>query len=105
MFCPATVALGGCIGKNPGYLRFMAVVRLSVVIITFNEEANIGRCLAALGDVADEVLVVDSFSTDRTVAICQQRGARHPRQARRRKPRIFAIHGRCSSFRRHHHLQ
>jgi glycosyltransferase involved in cell wall biosynthesis len=54
----------------------MAAVQLSVVIITFNEEANIARCLAALGDVADEVLVVDSFSTDRTVEICQQHGAR-----------------------------
>lgn len=72
MFCPAA----GRVGKNPGYLPFMAVVRLSVVIITFNEEANIARCLAALGDVADEVLVVDSFSTDGTVAICQQHGAR-----------------------------
>lgn len=49
---------------------------LSVVIITFNEAANIGRCLVALGDVADEVLVVDSFSTDSTVEICQQHGAR-----------------------------
>lgn len=54
----------------------MAAVSLSVVVITFNEEASIARCLQALGDVADEVLVVDSFSTDRTVAICQELGAR-----------------------------
>jgi glycosyltransferase involved in cell wall biosynthesis len=54
----------------------MPAVQLSVVIITFNEEANIARCLQALGGVADEVLVVDSFSTDRTVAICQEHGAR-----------------------------
>ena len=51
-------------------------VPLSVVIITFNEEANIARCLQALGGVAAEVLVVDSFSTDRTVDICRQHGAR-----------------------------
>ncbi|MDO7875328.1 glycosyltransferase family 2 protein [Hymenobacter sp. ASUV-10] len=51
-------------------------VPLSVVIITFNEEANIGRCLAALAGVADEVLVVDSFSTDRTLEICREHGAR-----------------------------
>ncbi|MCC3157773.1 glycosyltransferase family 2 protein [Hymenobacter sp. 15J16-1T3B] len=54
---------------------------LSVVIITFNEEANIGRCLAALAGMADDVVVVDSGSTDRTVAICQEHGARvvtHP---------------------------
>jgi glycosyltransferase involved in cell wall biosynthesis len=54
----------------------MSAVPLSVVIITFNEEANIARCLQALGDVADEVLVVDSFSTDRTVAICREYGVR-----------------------------
>ena len=52
------------------------MVRLSVVIITFNEEANIARCLAACAAVADEVLVVDSFSTDNTVEICRQHGAR-----------------------------
>ena len=54
----------------------MAAVPLSVVIITFNEEANIARCLRALRGVGDDVLVVDSFSTDRTVEICRQHGAR-----------------------------
>jgi len=49
---------------------------LSVVIITFNEERNIGRCLEALHDVADDVVVVDSFSTDQTVEICRQHGVR-----------------------------
>ncbi|OGX86214.1 hypothetical protein BEN47_01255 [Hymenobacter lapidarius] len=52
------------------------MVPLSVVIITFNETANIARCLQALGDVADDVVVVDSFSTDNTVDICRQHGAR-----------------------------
>lgn len=54
---------------------------LSAVIITYNEEANIARCLDSLMEVADELLVVDSFSTDRTVAIAQEKGARvleHP---------------------------
>ncbi|AHJ99226.1 glycosyltransferase family 2 protein [Hymenobacter swuensis] len=54
----------------------MPAVPLSVVIITFNEEANIARCLEAARSIADELLVVDSFSTDRTVAICQELGAR-----------------------------
>ena len=54
----------------------MPTVPLSVVVITFNEEANIARCLAALAGVAEEVLVVDSFSTDRTAEICRQHGAR-----------------------------
>ena len=45
-------------------------VKLSVVIITFNEERNIERCLASIKDVADEIVVVDSFSTDKTKEIC-----------------------------------
>jgi glycosyltransferase involved in cell wall biosynthesis len=43
---------------------------LSIVIITFNEEKNIGRCLESVKDVADEIIVVDSLSTDGTKAIC-----------------------------------
>jgi glycosyltransferase involved in cell wall biosynthesis len=56
-------------------------VPLSVVVITFNEERNIGRCLASVRGIADEVVVVDSFSTDRTEEICRQYGAtflQHP---------------------------
>jgi glycosyltransferase involved in cell wall biosynthesis len=44
--------------------------KLSVVIITFNEERNIGRCLESVKDVADEIVVVDSVSTDKTKSIC-----------------------------------
>ena len=46
------------------------MIRISVVIITFNEEKNIGRCLGSVQDIADEVMVVDSFSTDKTREIC-----------------------------------
>lgn len=49
---------------------------ISVVIITYNEERNIGRCLESLGGIADDIVVVDSFSTDKTGEICQQYGAR-----------------------------
>ncbi len=52
------------------------MIRLSVVIITYNEEKNIGRCIDSVKIVADEVLVLDSFSTDRTEEICRSRGAR-----------------------------
>jgi glycosyltransferase involved in cell wall biosynthesis len=52
------------------------MIQLSAVIITFNEEKNIGRCLDSLAGVADDVVVVDSFSTDRTVGICREKGAR-----------------------------
>lgn len=54
----------------------MPVVPLSIVIITFNEEANIARCLEAVRGLSDDVVVVDSFSTDQTVEICQKLGVR-----------------------------
>lgn len=44
--------------------------KLSAVIITLNEERNIGRCIQSLVDVADEVVVMDSLSTDATEEIC-----------------------------------
>lgn len=50
--------------------------KLSAVIITLNEERNIGRCIEALKDIADEVIVLDAFSTDNTVSICRELGAR-----------------------------
>jgi glycosyltransferase involved in cell wall biosynthesis len=52
------------------------MIKLSVVIITFNEERNIGRCLDSVKSVADEIVVVDSFSTDKTEVICNSFGAR-----------------------------
>ncbi len=52
------------------------MTRLSVVIITFNEEKNIGRCLESVKDVADEIVVLDSFSTDSTKKICESFGVK-----------------------------
>lgn len=52
------------------------MVKLSAVIITFNEERNIERCIRSLDGVADEVIVVDSLSTDSTVSIAESLGAR-----------------------------
>ena len=49
--------------------------RLSAVIITLNEEGKIGSCIDSLWNVADEIIVLDSFSTDRTVAIAKEKGA------------------------------
>lgn len=52
------------------------VEKLSVVVMTYNEAANIGRCLTSISGIADDVLVVDSFSQDATVAIAESLGAR-----------------------------
>ena len=52
---------------------------LSVCIITLNEEENLPRCLASVA-FADEIVVVDSYSTDRTVDIATHAGCRVIRQ-------------------------
>jgi glycosyltransferase involved in cell wall biosynthesis len=46
-------------------------MNITGVIITFNEERNIERCLTSLKNVCDEIIVLDSFSTDQTEAICR----------------------------------
>ncbi len=46
-------------------------IKLSAVIITFNEEKNIERCIKSLDGIADEIIVLDSFSNDRTEEICK----------------------------------
>ncbi len=45
---------------------------LSVSIITYNEEKNIKDCLASVSEIADEIIVLDSISTDRTEEICRE---------------------------------
>jgi len=50
------------------------MIKLSVVIVAFNEEKDIERCLNSAQDVADEILVVDSLSTDSTPDICKSYG-------------------------------
>ncbi len=50
--------------------------QISVVIITFNEEKNIARCLESVKKIADDIVVVDSFSKDKTKEICLAHGAR-----------------------------
>jgi len=52
------------------------MAKISAVIITLNEEKNIGRCIDSLLDVADDIVVIDSFSTDKTKEICLQKGVR-----------------------------
>jgi len=50
-------------------------VKLAVVVVTLNEEENIEDCLDSLSFV-DDIVVVDSGSTDRTVELCRAKGAR-----------------------------
>ena len=57
------------------------MVAISAVIITYNEQHHIGRCLESLAGVADETVVVDSYSTDKTAEICSTHSVRfveHP---------------------------
>lgn len=49
---------------------------LSVVIITHNEEEHIARCIKSVKCLADEIIVLDSVSTDRTVTIARSHGAK-----------------------------
>ena len=50
--------------------------KISAVVITFNESRNIARCINSVKKVADEVLVIDSFSHDDTCPIAQSLGAK-----------------------------
>lgn len=49
---------------------------ISVVIITYNEERNIERCLKSVQEIADEIVVLDSGSTDATKSICEKYGVK-----------------------------
>lgn len=49
---------------------------ISIIILTFNDECQIANTLASLGGLSDDVIVVDSFSTDRTLDICRAHGCR-----------------------------
>jgi glycosyltransferase involved in cell wall biosynthesis len=56
-------------------------VKISAVIISLNEEKDIGRCLESLQGIADEILVLDSFSSDGTEKICRSFGVRFEQHA------------------------
>jgi len=49
--------------------------RLSVCMIVKNEERFLGQCLASVKDIADELIVIDTGSTDRTLEIAREHGA------------------------------
>jgi len=72
-------ALSGSICAPKRLINY-APMNLSVVIVAFNEEANLGRTLASVqplvADGKGEIIVVDSGSTDRTVEIAKSFGAK-----------------------------
>ena len=45
---------------------------ISVIILTYNEELNIEECLKSVSDFAQDIFIVDSFSTDKTLAIAKR---------------------------------
>jgi glycosyltransferase involved in cell wall biosynthesis len=54
---------------------------LSVIILTYNEEQNIVRCLNSIKDLSNDIIIIDSYSTDSTLKICKEYGCRiyqHP---------------------------
>ena len=51
-------------------------MKISGVIITFNEEEKIGECIESLKEVVDEIIVIDSFSTDATETICRNKNVK-----------------------------
>ena len=48
---------------------------ITAVILTFNEEIHLARCLASLSTVCERICIIDSFSTDRTCEIAKEFGA------------------------------
>lgn len=52
------------------------MIQISAVIITYNEEQNIARCIESLRKVVDEIVVVDSYSADQTTDIAKDMGAK-----------------------------
>ena len=49
---------------------------LSAIILTFNEELHIARCINSIKNVVDEIIVIDSYSTDNTLKICEELNVR-----------------------------
>jgi len=59
-----------------GHFHQLFMKPVSCYVRTLNEERNIGRCIDSVRAIAREVVVVDSGSTDRTVEIARERGAK-----------------------------
>ena len=49
---------------------------ISIIILTYNEKQNIRSCLGSISDLTDDIIIVDSYSTDETLGICREFGCR-----------------------------
>ena len=77
------------------------MAKLSVLIIAKNEEKNIGDCIESVKNFADEVLVIDDFSEDKTVEIAKNLGARviqHAHNQNWGQQKTFAIENAASDW-------
>lgn len=54
----------------------ISMSKVSSIVLTYNEEQNIKDCLASLIPISDDIFVIDSFSTDKTVEIAKSLGAK-----------------------------
>ncbi|CAN1523983.1 Beta4Glucosyltransferase domain containing protein [Flavobacteriaceae bacterium] len=81
--CQRYFTKGDKVAKNNIFLQkqMKNTMAISGLVITFNEEKMIGKCIDALFKVCDEVIIVDSFSKDRTVEIAKEKGAIVVKQA------------------------
>ncbi len=71
------------LGTGGGFAKVahrMSRLPISISIISLNEEANLRRCLASVADLAQEIVIVDSGSTDRTAEIAAEFGAKFVHQ-------------------------
>ena len=58
--------------KSPG----LESLSISALILTFNEEKHIARCIESIKSICTEIFIVDSYSTDNTIAIAESLGAK-----------------------------
>jgi glycosyltransferase involved in cell wall biosynthesis len=49
---------------------------ISTIVLTYNDEIQIANCLESIRDLSDDIIIIDSFSTDRTLDICRSYGCR-----------------------------
>ncbi len=52
------------------------IKNISIIFLTYNEEVNISQALKSIGNWTEEIIVLDSGSTDRTIKIAEELGAK-----------------------------